>query len=884
MLERVKVADIELSDPPRPLEGLDGYRALRALVRLHGVPLGILELPVSHGRLTMVEARRVILRRLSWPIVQHHLKDLTATPLRPEGPSVSDLLEAPHARYTGSTPLITVAVCTRDRPDDLRLCLDSISRMDYPNLDVVVVDNAPKTGATQRLVSACYPHMRYVCEPRPGLNWARNRAIAVARGEIIAYTDDDVVVDRGWATALAEAFEDAEVMAVTGLVEPYELETPAQIIFQRYGGFHRGFTRRHWRIDPQGNGRLLRYLGAGQYGTGANMAYRLSLFDHVGRFDLALDVGTVTNGGGDLDMFFRVLKEGHLLVYDHTALVRHNHRRDYAQLRTQIASNGIGFYSYLVRTALAYPDARGDVLRFGLWWFCRWSLLRLLASFIRPGKVPRDLIWAELWGSVLGLGRYPKARLNAARLGAAGGDKYTRFLLPSRGQRAPSRPTRQMPSVCVRSLDLSEPLEPLRDVADCAGTRVFVSLGNRLIGAVTISNAHQPISVGRLREAIIGRLGLRLLRREPEMPVDGIWAAIRTALRLRYEQGGVDADDLPETLPEDVPVSVVVATYDRPDDLRNCLRSLRAQKTSRTVEIIVVDNHPTSGLTPPVVAEFPGVVLVEETRQGLSYARNKGIVTTRGDIVISTDDDVSAPVDWLEKIVAPFVHSDVMIVTGNTLPLELETHAQRSFERYGGLGRGFEQFELDGTWFNSFRRTAVPTWVLGATANAAFRASIFSHAQIGLMDEALGAGTPTGVGEDTYLFYKVLKAGYTIVYEPGAYVWHKHRRDMAALHKQIYSYSKGHVGYHLTTLTRDHDARALMDLIVRLPRWHMRQLARHVKRRILGRSNYPLGLIWLEVKGNLAGPWGLWLSRRRVKREGQSDPYIPVGQRANQDA
>ena len=48
-----------------------------------------------------------------------------------------------------------------------------------------------------------YPQVRYVCEPRPGLNWARNRAIAEARGEIIAYTDDDVVVDRGWVRALA---------------------------------------------------------------------------------------------------------------------------------------------------------------------------------------------------------------------------------------------------------------------------------------------------------------------------------------------------------------------------------------------------------------------------------------------------------------------------------------------------------------------------------------------------------------------------------------------------------------------------------------------------------------------------------------------------------
>ena len=69
-----------------------------------------------------------------------------------------------------------------------------------------------------------------------------------------------------------------------------------------------------------------------------------------GLFDPALDVGTPANGGGDLEMFFRVLKSGHALVYEPAAMVRHRHRRDYASLREQLASNGVGFYAYLVRT------------------------------------------------------------------------------------------------------------------------------------------------------------------------------------------------------------------------------------------------------------------------------------------------------------------------------------------------------------------------------------------------------------------------------------------------------------------------------------------------------------------------------------------------------
>ena len=95
------------------------------------------------------------------------------------------------------------------------------------------------------------------------------------------------------------------------------------------------------------------------------------------------------------------------------------------------------------------------------------------------------------------------------------------------------------------------------------------------------------------------------------------------------------------------------------------------------MEVIVVDNHPASHLTPTVVAEYPEVVLVNESRQGLSYARNAGIVFSTGKIIVATDDDVSMPPGWLEKLVAPFARDDVMIVTGNVLPIELETTAQR---------------------------------------------------------------------------------------------------------------------------------------------------------------------------------------------------------------
>ena len=879
MVRHTKLIDIELSHPPQNIEGLDGYTTLKALVRLHGTPIGCIETSVISDRCTAATIRKTILEQHAWPIIHHLLSDLLATPTGSREWRIPDLLQAPHPACSEPLPTVTVAVCTRDRPIQLALCLAAIDNLDYPDLDILVVDNAPSNDETERLVRAEYPNARYVREPRPGLNWARNRAIVEAHGEILAYTDDDVVVDSGWARALATTFaENPEVMAVTGLVVPYELETEAQVLFEHHGGFDRGFSREWYRLDPKDRQRW-QYYGTGQFGTGANMAYRRSLFDQIGPFDPALDVGTVTNGGGDLEMFFRVLKKGHTLVYEPAAIVRHRHRRDYAQLRTQLRNNGIGLYAYIVRSALAYPEERSALIRLGWYWLWRWNIRRTVISILHPARFPRDLILAELQGSFVGLCRYPKARRTAAEIADSFGDSLP---VTRQDTAAMSRQTDldREEAIAVRTVDLSQPISALTDVTGYTSVRVFVTKNDCPLGSLDINNRFQPIGAPRLRQAIVDRLRLALLQSDHDVDADSIWADTLATLTRHYVPAEDRTEDATTRLPADIPVSIVVATYDRPDDLRECLRCLIVQDSPRQVEIIVVDNHPASGKTPPAVAEFPEVTLVSEPRKGLAYARNAGFSASSGDIVVATDDDVKIPPNWLERLIAPFVRQDVMVTTGNVLPMELTTPAQRLFENYGGLGRGFKPLEAGSDWFESFRRAAVPTWELGATANAAFRATIFGHPDIGLMDEALGHGMPSGVGEDTYVFYKVLKAGYTVMYEPTAYLWHKHRREMQALRRQLYGYSKGHVAYHLTTLLRDHDLRALLHVGVHLPRYRVKQILRHIKNRLRGkRPDYPLSLILLEIAGNLAGPWALWRSRRRVKREGYSQPYLPAVQR-----
>jgi GT2 family glycosyltransferase len=310
---------------------------------------------------------------------------------------------------------VTVAVCTRDRPDDLATCLDSLARVEYDDLEILVVDNAPSSEASRLLVERRGGRVRYTREPRPGLDWARNRAIAEARGDVIAFTDDDVAVDPGWIRALVAAFgDDGTVAAVTGLVLPAELETEAQVIFERYRSFSRGFLPR--RVAAAGRGSVARRYGAvGDYGTGANMAFRRSLFERLGGFDPALGAGTPTRGGDDLEMFFRVLKEGCALVYEPRAIVRHRHRRGREALRGQIADHGVSFSCYIVRCALAYPEERLAFARLACWWWGK-TAFRTLWPRSSPAGALRRLGLAELCGCLIGLSRYPRATRAAARL------------------------------------------------------------------------------------------------------------------------------------------------------------------------------------------------------------------------------------------------------------------------------------------------------------------------------------------------------------------------------------------------------------------------------------------------------------------------------------
>jgi O-antigen biosynthesis protein len=314
-------------------------------------------------------------------------------------------------------------------------------------------------------------------------------------------------------------------------------------------------------------------------------------------------------------------------------------------------------------------------------------------------------------------------------------------------------------------------------------------------------------------------------------------------------------------LPATIAVTIMVPTFDRPATLRRCLTALTQQVSPRSLTFLVIDNHPQSGLTPPIVAEFPQVQLISEPQAGSSRARNAGIRAVITDIVVMVDDDVVVPPHWLELLLAPLNQPDVCAVTGNVLPLEVETQAQKLFEVFGGLGRGWQRRIADRAWADRHRFTAVPSWELGATVNAAFRTAIFRDPAIGGFHEALGGGMPTKGGEDTYFLYKVLQGGGTIVYEPTAWLWHEHRTDLSAFARQLQGYRQGHIAHHLTAWVEEGDWRSVIQLLLWLPLYDGWRIQARLRRQI----DFPLGLILREIGANFTGVWTWWEARRILK-------------------
>ena len=173
------------------------------------------------------------------------------------------------------------------------------------------------------------------------------------------FAEDDVVADRGWVRRGAEAFDgDDDVAAVTGLVLPLELETEGQLCFERSASFVRGFRRRTFRPPETWYTHPFFYYTPGVIGSGANTALRIDVARQLGGFDTMLGPGTPTRAGEDVDLYVRILRAGHAVLYDPSVIVWHEHPERMPRARRQVLRQGVGLGAALAKQFATGPERR----------------------------------------------------------------------------------------------------------------------------------------------------------------------------------------------------------------------------------------------------------------------------------------------------------------------------------------------------------------------------------------------------------------------------------------------------------------------------------------------------------------------------------------------
>ncbi len=420
----------------------------------------------------------------------------------------------------------------------------------------------------------------------------------------------------------------------------------------------------------------------------------------------------------------------------------------------------------------------------------------------------------------------------------------------------------------VVSVELSGPL-PTIDVRRDRAVLIVAWLCDEPIGMI-LRKSHEVSSPRALASAIGTELGGRVAEAATRHGIADFVAVTEAGLAhdvcpVRDRQRS--ASELGE------PISVVIATRDRPGQLRQCLDSLLESMFQR-FEIVVVDNASRTDAVARMCRDYAeqhpqlSIRCVLEERPGLSRARNAGIAAAHHELIAFIDDDERAHRTWLAAISSEFSSDDsVGCVSGLVLPAQLDTTAQVNFEQFGGhsKGRGFQRVVFDERYLSERQSPMYPLPPFGVGANMTFRKQALRD--IGGFDVAIGAGTPVRGAEDTLAFSELLLAGWQMVYSCRAVTWHYHRTDDEGLLEQLSGYGLGLGAYYAALVTKDPRRIAAL---VRLAPQALHDLIAPGSLRNASLGDLPAGIARANSRMLLAGPLVYWRERLRTRRDRRS--------------
>jgi glycosyltransferase involved in cell wall biosynthesis len=419
----LRVIEVELGEALPRLEA-EGTAAL-CLVRLHGSPLGSVRAEIPPEGLDPERLASRLQEALGEEIDRH----LMADGLEPLGSLGAEGIRsdarppclAPLDDLLQRAPSVSVVIPTRNRPASLLETLSGVLRSNYPGAryEVIVVDNGSGTDRRVDLAGVEPPEgieVRLLAEPCAGGANARNRGLRAAAGEIVAFCDDDVLVDRNWIASLALAFALGErVGGAAGLTLPRELETPAQVWYEGFASADRGLeTRVLDRRNPPPDRPLFPFT-IGDLGSGENFAFRRDLLVALGGFDPDLGSATPTHGGEDVEAMLRVLLADRQVVYEPRAIVRHAHLREFEQFERRVWGYGVGLSACLTKALLVHPGLLPLLLRKLPKGLAYALSPRSAKNVDKPADYPARLTRLELRGMAYGPLAYARSRFRRRR-------------------------------------------------------------------------------------------------------------------------------------------------------------------------------------------------------------------------------------------------------------------------------------------------------------------------------------------------------------------------------------------------------------------------------------------------------------------------------------
>jgi len=207
----------------------------------------------------------------------------------------SSVLRPPLSR----APFVSVIVCSYNGGRTLAACLDSLSKLNYPDYEVMLVDDGSTDDTAY--IAAQFSQVRYIHQSNHGLSHARNTGAAAARGEVLAYTDSDCIADVDWLYYLIGTLVNGDYAGVGGP----NVTPPAQ-----------NWVQACVAAAPGGPSHVLLTDTVAEHIPGCNMAFYRWAFGRVGGFDAEYH-----KAGDDVDFCWRIQQAGWVIAFSPPAIV-----------------------------------------------------------------------------------------------------------------------------------------------------------------------------------------------------------------------------------------------------------------------------------------------------------------------------------------------------------------------------------------------------------------------------------------------------------------------------------------------------------------------------------------------------------------------------------